>query len=81
MDDYGEYRDNFLVACSNGDFEQVTNISKKCDGYVKFCCPVTRENGLHKCARNLEKQEASLQIAEYTKQRPCIKQLCEQIPL
>ena len=52
MDNYDDYRDDFLAACSTGDFEQVKNISEKCDGYVDFCCPVTRENGLHMCARN-----------------------------
>ena len=65
MDKYDEYRDDFLASCSNGDFKKAKEISEKCDGYVAFECPVSRENGLHKCARNCGNKAAILQIAEY----------------
>ena len=64
MDDYDKYRDDFLIACENGDFELMKTISEKCDGYFDFECPVTRENGLHKCARNRDAESCS-NIVEY----------------
>ena len=64
MDCYYKYRDAFLRACKNGDFKIMKTISEKCHGYVRFYCPKTGENGIHKCARNLD-SVSSLTIAEY----------------
>ena len=64
MNDLDSTTDSFLAACQNGDYRTVRNITERHGGYVQYCCPITFENGLHKCARNLN-QESSVRIAEY----------------
>ena len=67
MDDNDKYRDDFLIACENGDFETIKRIELSGIG-GDFYCPVTGENGLHKCARNRD-PESSSKIAEYIQKR------------
>ena len=63
---YSVYRVDFLAACEKGDYNKMKTIADTNKGKVTFHCPITHENGLHKCARNNGQEgRSSVKIAKY----------------